>query len=408
MKDIQVLLLAGGIGQRMWPIQTNKNLLSFFGKPLIFHQLETLSQSGFTDLTVVVNPEIKAAVEKLGLPVKIAVQKKALGQGDAIVSAENLINQNKPLLVMNANDFFRPSLLAEIRQRFNDQLDALLVSQRTKQYFPGGYLIVSGSQVKGMVEKPKPGTEPSDLVKLVLDFFREPAILIDALKKVKQTSIAYEIALDQLMKAGRNFGLVEYAGPWVTIKKPEHILDLAAFFLQERKKSAVVKAEGVKIFRGSVVKNAYLGSGVVIGNQALVRDSIIEAGSVVGFSAEVARSYLGPNCWLHANYLGDSILEGNNSFGSGARTANLRLDEKEIVPGRIKLGAILGADSRVGINASLMPGVKIGSQAFVGPGLVLKEDAADNSFSYLKQVIIQKKNKARFNLNHREEFRKKL
>lgn len=408
MKDIQVLLLAGGIGQRMWPIKTNKNLLTFFGKPLILHQVEMLRQAGLTDLRVVVNPEIKLAVEKLGLPVKIAVQKKALGQGDAILSAASLINQNKPLLVMNANDFFRPSLLTEMQLRLNSQIDALLVSQKVKQYFPGGYLIVSGSRARGMVEKPEPGTEPSDLVKLVLDFFREPAILIDAIKKIKQTDISYETALDAMMKTSYNFQVLAYQGAWVTIKKPEHILDLAAFFLQERKKSAVVKAEGVKIFRGSVVKNAYLGSGVVIGNQALVRDSIIEAGSVVGFSAEVARSYLGPNCWLHANYLGDSILEGNNSFGSGARTANLRLDEKEIVPGRIKLGAILGADSRVGINASLMPGVKIGSQAFVGPGLILKEDAADNSFSYLKQVIIQKKNRARFNLNHREEFRKKL
>ncbi len=408
MKDIQVLLLAGGIGRRMWPIKTNKNLLTFFGKPLIVHQLETLSQAGFTDLIVVVNPEIKNAVEKLGFKAKIAVQEKALGQGDAILAAARMIDKNKPLLVVNANDFFRLSLLAEIRRRFNDQLDALLVSQRTKQYFPGGYLLVDAGQVKAMVEKPEPGTEPSDLVKLVLDFFREPAVLMDYISKVKKTNVSYESALDAMMKDGRSFGLVEYAGPWVTIKKPEHILDTAAFFLKERQKPAVVKAEGVKIFSGAVVKNSYLGEGVVIGNQALVRDSIIEAGSVVGFSAEVARSYIGPNCWFHANYIGDSILEGNNSFGSGARTANLRLDEKEIVPGRVKLGAIVGVNSRVGINASLMPGVKIGSNSFVGPGLILKDDLVDNQFSYLQQAIVQKKNQARFNLNNREEFRKKL
>lgn len=408
MKNIQVLLLAAGVGRRMWPIKTNKNLLTFFGQPLVVHQVETLRQAGFSDLTVVVNPEIKTSMEKLALKTKIAVQAKPLGQGDAILAAARMIDKNKPLLVVNANDFFRLSLLRELKQRFNDQLDALLVAQRTKQYFPGGYLLVSAGRVKAMVEKPEPGQEPSDLVKLVLDFFREPAVLMDYISKVKKTNISYESALDAMMKAGRNFGLVEYAGPWVTIKQPDHILDTTEFFLKERQKPAVVKAEGVKIFRGAIVKNSYLGSGVVIGNHALVRDSIIEAGSVIGYSAEIARSYIGPNCWFHANYVGDSVLEGNNSFGSGARTANLRLDEKEIVPGRIKLGAIVGVNSRVGINASLMPGVKIGSNAFVGPGLILKDDLADNQFSYLQQAIVQKKNQARFNLNNREEFRKKL
>ena len=151
-----------------------------------------------------------------------------------------------------------------------------------------------------------------------------------------------------------------------------------------------------------------MGKKVIIGNNALVRDSIIEAGSVIGYSAEIARSYIGPNCWFHANYVGDSILEGNNSFGSGARTANLRLDEKEIVPGRIKLGAIVGVNSRVGINASLMPGVKIGSNSFVGPGLILNGELADDQFCYQEQEVNKKKNKTQFKLGNREEFRKKL
>lgn len=406
MKNTQVLLLAGGIGRRMWPIKTNKNLLSFFGKPLIVHQVEMLRRTGFNDFKIVVSPEIKISVEKLSLKAQIAVQKKPLGQGDAILSAEKLIDKNKALLVMNANDFFQESLLQEVKKQASAKLDALLVAQRVSQYFPGGYLIMAAGRAKGVVEKPKPGQEPSDLVKLVLDFFREPTVLIKEIKKIKKTDVSYETALDAMMKTNKIFRVVEYQGPWATIKKPHHILDVVDFFLKERKESANQKA--VKIFEGAVVKNSFLGKKVIIGNNALVRDSIIEAGSVIGYSAEIARSYIGPNCWFHANYVGDSILEGNNSFGSGARTANLRLDEKEIVPGRIKLGAIVGVNSRVGINASLMPGVKIGSNSFVGPGLILNGELADDQFCYQEQEVNKKKNKTQFKLGNREEFRKKL
>ena len=248
------------------------------------------------------------------------------------------------------------------------------------------------NRVVGVMEKPGKGKEPSDLVKLVLDLFFQPRELLTAIKKVGKVEVSYETALDNLMKAGVSFGLIEYCGPWATIKCPWDILSMVDFFLQEKKQKKVLAEKSVKIFKGAVVKNSYLGENVIIGNNALVRDSIIEEGSVVGYSAEVARSYIGPDCWLHANYAGDSVLEKNINFGSGARTANLRLDEKEIAPGRIKLGAIVGAGSRVGINASLMPGTMIGSNSFVGAGLVLKGELKDNQFCYLKQEIVKKKN----------------
>ncbi|MBI4035130.1 MAG: hypothetical protein HY381_01920 [Candidatus Chisholmbacteria bacterium] len=73
------------------------------------------------------------------------------------------------------------------------------------------------------------------------------------------------------------------------------------------------------------------------------------------------------------------MLESDISFGAGALTANFRLDQQPIKDtGRTKLGAIIGSGSRIGVNASLMPGVKIGAQSFVGPGAVLSQDLADH------------------------------
>ena len=79
----------------------------------------------------------------------------------------------------------------------------------------------------------------------------------------------------------------------------------------------------------------------------------------------------------------------NVGLGAGAVTGNLRLDEKNVTvliaeekvdSGSNKLGLIAGNKVRVGINTSIMPGVKIGSGSFIGGGLAIAEDVPNNSF----------------------------
>jgi len=404
MTDIQVLVLAGGVGKRMWPIVIHKNLLPFFGKPLIVHQIESLKKAGFENFIIVVNPEIK----DLKIRAKIVVQEKPLGQADAILSAEKEI-KDAPLLIINANDFYKPSLLAQVKKKMRNDLDACLVGLKADRYLPMGYLVVEGGLVKEVVEKPGEGREPSNIVKLVVDFYQRPKVLLQFLKKAKRKrGCAYEIAMATMMQEGMKFGLVEYQDSWATIKYPWDVLKMRDFFLEAKKEKPVIMEKGVRIFEGAVVKNSYLGRNVVVGNNALVRDSIIEEGCVIGYNTEIVRSYVGPDCWFHANYIGDSVLEENISFGSGARTANLRLDEKEVVPGRVKLGAIIGKDVRVGINTSIMPGVQIGQNSFIGPGLVLRENVKENKFCYLKQEIVVKKNMQKIDSGERKKFRERL
>jgi bifunctional UDP-N-acetylglucosamine pyrophosphorylase/glucosamine-1-phosphate N-acetyltransferase len=190
-----------------------------------------------------------------------------------------------------------------------------------------------------------------------------------------------------------------YDGYWQPLKLPWHILDMSQLFLSKRLKpdnhakliasSAVVGdnvylGKGVRVMENAVIKGpSYIGDNSIIGTGSLIINSLIEKNCVVGFITEVTRSYIGEGSWLHRNYIGDSVLESQNHFGAGAVTANFRLDEDHIhtlVLGektntkRTKFGAILGRETRVGVNSSLMPGVKIGSRAIIGPGVVLYHD----------------------------------
>ena len=200
------------------------------------------------------------------------------------------------------------------------------------------------------------------------------------------------------------FVMVVFEGSFASLKYPWNILDIMDILFQrlsphqgknvEIKSNVVIEgpvyiSDNVKIFENSkIVGPCYIGANTIIGNNNIIRHSHIGANCVTGFNTDITRSYVGDNCWFHSNYVGDSVLEGDVSMGSGTVLANLRLDRGEIASvigenrvntKRTKLGAMIGINVRVGVNASIMPGVKIGSNSMVGAGLVVNHDIPNDS-----------------------------
>ena len=97
----------------------------------------------------------------------------------------------------------------------------------------------------------------------------------------------------------------------------------------------------------------------------------------------------------HLSYVGDSILCEDCNLGAGTIMANYRLDagtvkmrikDKMVDSGRRKLGAVLGDNVKTGVNALLMPGVKIGVDSWIGPNFTVYADLPANTVALLKQV----------------------
>jgi bifunctional UDP-N-acetylglucosamine pyrophosphorylase/glucosamine-1-phosphate N-acetyltransferase len=192
-----------------------------------------------------------------------------------------------------------------------------------------------------------------------------------------------------------------YEGRWAALKYPWHLLDVMEMLFERwasgaespgpdyTEKDGVWYGRDVKVYNGGfAAAPALLDHGAVIGNNALVRSSIVGPNSVVGFGSEVARSYLGAHVELHHNYVGDSVFGNNSSMGWGATTANFRLDgrtvpsrvrQERVDSGRMKLGLMLGEGAKIGVNTSLMPGVKIGAGAIVGANLRVSRDIPDGA-----------------------------
>ncbi|PIY68876.1 hypothetical protein COY90_03610 [Candidatus Roizmanbacteria bacterium CG_4_10_14_0_8_um_filter_39_9] len=188
------------------------------------------------------------------------------------------------------------------------------------------------------------------------------------------------------------------------LKYPWHVLSLMMHFFKTLSiftdktatisKTAVITGAvhiGKNVKVGDYVKIAgpcYIGDNTVIADYALVRESHIGPNCLIGSSSEVARSYLGEGVMLHRNYVGDSVFASHVLMGAGAVTANFRFDKKSVgsyVKGKKintnanKLGAIIGADTKVGINVTLFPGLKIGANCMIRPGYCISRDMEDDT-----------------------------
>lgn len=432
---MQVLLILAGRSTRFWPL-TEKTLFPIAGTTLLDTQIERLKKAGLSDITLVVGAHNKEDI-KTRFPTMKQVEQKDLdlGMQGALLSGLPTLKKKEPVLIVSGNDIIESDAYKDLKTRAKSMKSGgLILAQKVKRYFPGGYLTVKKGKITGIVEKPGEGKEPSDLVNLVAHVHLQPEVLLEALMKQKKgKDDAYERALDTLF-SDLVYKAVPYTGYWQAVKYPWHLLALLPHLLPTKGKPVIHKTakihttaviEGPVVIgpnvrvlaHASVIGPCVLGEGVIVGNNALVRGSSIGDASVIGYNTEVTRSILAGNVWTHSSYLGDSVIGHDVSFGAGSVTGNLRLDETEIASmikgesvqsGLNKLGLVMGDGCRVGIHASFAPGVKVGAGTFVNSTVFITEDIADHSFVTMKDGKQHVRPNRVATLKDRAKFRKAI
>jgi bifunctional UDP-N-acetylglucosamine pyrophosphorylase/glucosamine-1-phosphate N-acetyltransferase len=252
-------------------------------------------------------------------------------------------------------------------------------------------------RLKYIVEKPEqPETNivNAGLYKLrVRDIVENSNVPLSPRGELELTSIVNNIASKKPVR------VYEYKGKWIDVGKPWHVIEANKMALANvvttikgRVESPVHISGNVVIEEGAEIKPftviegpAYIGRGAVIGPHAYIRPwSVICQNAKIGFSVEVKESVVMENVHVsHLSYIGDSVVCEGVNLGAGTVLANLRFDEKPVKmmvkgvlenTGRVKLGSIIGAHVRTGVNVSIMPGVKIGPYSWILPGFVVYRD----------------------------------
>lgn len=410
-----IIILAAGRSTRFWPL-TDKNLFNFLGEEILKQQIKKFLP--YTKrLFIISNTDNFNSIRKIvgtfsNRNIVITTQ-KGDGQSAGLLSTQKVIKGET--VVLNNIDLFDEKKVFPRLFKIKDKYQTILTARKIKNYFPGGYLKLNKNNVVGVVEKPRPNEIPSKFYKMVADYYADFTAFLSILEKIKiERDDVYEMGLDKYINSyikGINSAVkrtkttfIEYDSYWFSLKYPWHVLDFSKHYLSQLTKSHFGKnvfvdktakiegnvylGDGVKIYEYSkIVGPCYIGKNTIVGNYSLIKESMIGENCLIGGYSEVTRTYLGRRVYLHRNYLGDSVVENNVLFGAGAVCANFRFDEKEIhspVNGgmvssqRNKLGAIIGANVKIGVNASLMPGVKIAANSIIMPNSLVLKDVKSN------------------------------
>ena len=418
LEFMHAIILAGGAGKRIHPlgVRKPKPLYCVAGKPLIQHVLQTLARAGVTDVVVVLGERGELIRDRLGDGTDIGVrvqyvsQARPLGQADALLVAEPVAGDR--VLVANASDIHDVSLVRDMMTQM-DRTGSQMVLAGREVDEPWRYGVMrfdpAGTLVQ-VVEKPERGSEPSKVA--VLGFYLFTRRIFECIRATPmgETDDQFERAYQKLIDEGAGT-YVRYTGLFEAFKYPWDLLRLNDALLAREINDQRVSPtshvhdtaildgpvhidDGARVLENAVIRGpAYVGPEAIVGNNVLIRGGVsLGRGTVIGYGSEVKHAVLGDRCELHMAYVGDSILGDECALGAGTITANVRLDQRpvkvsvhgtRVSSGSTHLGTIMAEGSRTGCNATLMPGVKVGPDSLVGPGVVLRRDLPPGRAAWL-------------------------
>lgn len=417
---IKAVILAAGESSRFKPLseKRHKSLTKLGGKAIIRHTLENLKKNGIKNVVIVHAPGEKEGFERelggLRLNVEYAAQDEAKGTGDALRSALPLIDSD--FLLMNAaHEDSEDDLNKILSDKKINRSIKLLASKSTK---PWEYAVIefeNDKKIKSLTEKPAKGEEKSNFrtvgVYLLTKEFK------DYMSKVEEGPYSL---IDAFNLYSKDFGAeaVKTENEPPSLKYSFDLLDAVIRFTNRQKKNIHKKARiskqaalngavhvgaGTKIMENAVIHGpVWIGENCIIGNNAVIREnSVIENSVHLGTNTEIKRSYVGEGTHIHSGYVGDSVIGENCRIGAGFITANRRLDrgnikfaakDQFIDSQKTYLGCVIGENTKIGINASTMPGTIIGSNCIVGSGTEVSGTIDSNNTVYAERKIIMKPN----------------
>ena len=415
---MKALILAAGEGSRLRPLSVNmpKPMFNICGKPILEHIIDLLKSVGITDLVVVVGYQKESIIDYFGsgfdfeVDIKYIVQENQIGIEDAILKSENELKDESYFLLAHADFFVDKEMVQRTIDTFNefnaDSTIALTLAPDVSRYGVAA-LDVSDGRIEQIIEKPIPGSELSKYAVSSLYMFR-PEIF-----KLLKENQQLDLAINQLCKRGNVYAAI-WEGQWIDVEYPWDTLTAAQFVMDRLMKEGsyiskdaeidgkvegpVWISDGVKIRPGAVIKGpVYIGKDTFIGDNSLIRDhTAIESNVVIGFGVEIKNSIiLGSSFINRLSFIGDSVIANNVYIGAGTHIINYSAGETiyafvngdKMDTGRTKLGAIIGDQTTLEVNCSIMPGRKIGNKVWVGPGVVVDKDISPNKRVFVSQAI---------------------
>jgi len=381
MLDIPILILAGGSGERMKILTGGKpkTLLRLVGKYLVEYSLENVVSLGGKEVFLVVNnpKDFEDIAIKYGRKLKIElITQRKPGIEGAILSAKDYINSDFVLLY--GDIIAPPNMYRELLHMYyyGGEFGVVVIpEEETESYVVAKLHSITSIDafIEGSAATNMPG------LYVVGGAYALPREFLDTLE-------SHNNILSALNEINSRFRLRPciWSGWWVDTEYPWDLLRASLYVLYHLEKSMisrdavispnaiiegpVIIEDGVEIDHYAIIKGpVYIGAKSYIGSHSLIRNYVaLEGENIVGAHTEVVWSSIQKRASIGSkSYIGFSIVGENSVIEPGVVTINIVPEKMKIARaikterrGReyVKLGAIIGYNSRVSAYSILKPG----------------------------------------------------
>ncbi len=444
------VLLAAGAGTRLWPYAEirPKALVPVANKPLIAHNVEALREIGFSNIVIAAGPHSQQIVNTFrGLDcVQVVDVGRTGGAAFSLAAAAELIPEERFLVLYGDTWVAEADLkrLVDCHCAGENPVTALIADLAGEA--PGNW--VCCTETNGTIDRiaghPRDGYNRRFCAyafdKTFLTYVKSNSGIFSEVQigMMPPEEGYLAMSLVDYLGDGGNIPAVGAEGPFYDIDKPWHILtanreltERACAALQENEmaEGAVIDATAFlsgfvrlgrhsRIGRNVVVEgNVIVGDNTLIENGAILRgDNIIGSHAYVGNYCQIGRgSTVGNRCvvnhcaelngmimdhvYLYHYMEFNGIIGTNTDLGAATVCGGLRFDDgptthevkgRREVPKAYANAVFLGDYCRTGVNATLMPGCKVGVYSVVGPGVLLNEDVPNRTMIHAEQNLVKK------------------
>jgi len=284
------VILVGGFGTRLRPLteRVPKAMLPIANRPFLEHQLEHLAAHGVDRVILSCGYQPDAIRAHFGDRVEYVVEDEPLGTGGAIAHAargltETFVACNGDVLT----DLDLTALAARHRERGARMTLALHPVEDPSRY--GVVVTDAAGAVTRFVEKPPPGTAPSDTINAGT-YVVEPDVL-ELIPSGRAVSVEREI-FPQLVGGGlyahaepgrwRDIGTPEsYLAANLEAMPPGGLVDPSARIAPDAEVIDSVVGAGAEVGAGARVHRCVLLPAARIANRAILHNAVVDDGGPV-------------------------------------------------------------------------------------------------------------------------------
>ena len=442
---IDIVILAAGQGTRMKSLLRTV-LHPLAGKPLLQHVInmaETIPDSNITIVSGYASEQIQDSIA--GKDLKYAYQAEQLGTANAVqTAAQNLDSNGTTLILYGDVPLISSKTVLSTLKVVNNNTMGLLTVVLEK---PEGYgRIVRNRQgdICGIIEQKDATPQEQEIQEVNTGVMAIRTNLLQKwLPQIGNDNVQNEYYLTDLISIAHKAGIkIEAVSPGTPeevkgVNTRKQLSKLERFYQQEQADRLMVDGatladparldirgtvfcdvdtfidvntvfegevklgknvfvgpnclitdssigDNVKIKANTIIENSTICNGVEVGPFARVRPgTLLSDNSKIGNFVEVKNTEVGKGSKIsHLSYVGDSQLGKDVNVGAGTITCNY--------DGANKNKTIIGDDSFIGSNASLVAPVTIGKNATIGAGSTITKDIPDNELSVSRSPQLNK------------------